>query len=142
MAVERIMIRPVCADDERSIIAVLLRYATALDTRDWGLFRSCFAEDLEADYGSFGRWRGPREITDFMREAHAQIGPTLYRLTNFTVENDCGQVRARSYVDALMMPATAGGPVHRGIGWYDDRMVRTSDGWKISRRSFTAIKLD
>lgn len=133
--------RPVCLEDERAIVAVLTRYATGIDQRDWTLFRSCFSDDFEADYGSFGRWRGPREITDYMRDAHREVGPTLHRLTNFCVEDDGEQVRARSYVDALLMPVQPGGPVHRGIGWYDDRLVRTSDGWKIARRRFIAVRL-
>ncbi|WP_380879764.1 polyketide cyclase [Sphingomonas sp. DBB INV C78] len=141
MKFERTKARPVCADDERAIIAVLLRYATGIDSRDWPLFRTCFSDDFEADYGSFGKWRGPREITDYMRQAHAHLGPTLHRLTNFTVEDDSTHVRARSYVDALLMPLATGGPIHRGIGWYDDQMVRTSEGWKIARRQFTPVRL-
>ena len=133
--------KPVTVEDERAIVTVLLRYATGIDTRDWTLFRSCFSDDLEADYGSFGRWRGPREITDYMREAHREIGPTLHRLTNICVDDDGDQVRARAYIDALLMPLQPGGPVPRGIGWYDDQLIRTSDGWKIARRRFTPVRL-
>jgi len=134
--------RPVCVDDERAITALLLRYATGIDMRDWALFRTCFSEDFEADYGSFGKWRGPREITEYMRQAHAQVGPTLHRMTNFTIEHDGVQIRARSYVDVLLMPTSVGNGIHRGAGWYDDRVVRTTDGWKIARRSFIAVRLD
>jgi 3-phenylpropionate/cinnamic acid dioxygenase small subunit len=31
--------------DEREITALLTRYATGIDTRDWPLFEACFAED-------------------------------------------------------------------------------------------------
>ncbi len=138
---ERAIARSVSADDERAIVAVLVRYATGIDMRDWSLFRTCFSEDFEGDYGEFGRWRGPREITDYMRQAHAELGKTLHRLTNFSVSCEGGQIRARSYVDALLMPAATGGQVHRGIGWYEDIMQRTSDGWKISRRAFRSVQL-
>lgn len=131
-----------CSEDERAIVAVLLRYGTGIDTRDWALFRTCFSDDFEGDYGSFGKWRGPREITEYMRQAHAQLGLTLHRLTNFTIEEDGAHVRARSYVDALLMPATVGGPIHRGIGLYEDQLVRTAEGWKIARRTFVPVKLD
>jgi hypothetical protein len=132
----------VCSEDERAIVAVLIRYGTGIDTRNWALFRSCFSDDFEGDYSSFGKWRGPREITDYMRQAHAQIGPTLHRMTNFTIENDGAHIRARSYVDALLTPVAAGGPVHHGIGLYEDQMVRTSDGWKIARRTFVPVMLN
>src|SRR3546814_12705945 len=74
-----------------------------------------FSVDCETDYGTFGRWRGPREVTENMQQAHEQFGPTLHRMTNFTIESDGVQVRARSYVDTLIMPIAAGGPIHRVI---------------------------
>lgn len=128
--------------DERALTALLLRYATALDTRDWVMLRSCFSEDVEADYASFGKWRGPREIIDYMRRTHASLGPTLRRVTNISAYIEGGQVCARSYIDVILTPGKAGGPIHRGVGWFDDRMSRTSDGWKISRRTFIPILLE
>lgn len=38
------------------ITDVLLRYATAIDTKDWELFRTCFTDDADADYGEIGQW--------------------------------------------------------------------------------------
>ena len=134
--------RQLDAAEERAVTDVLLRYATALDTRDWPLLRSCFSEDVEADYGSFGTWRGPREITEQMRRLHADLGPTLLRLTNIALRWDGGQICARCYVDAVLTPLEAGGPVHRGVGWFEDRLVRTSGGWKISRRTFHPVLLE
>lgn len=128
--------------DERAIHALLLRYATGIDTRDWALFRSCFSEDFEGDYGVFGKWHGPREITDYMRRAHLELGPTLHRVSNVAIHRESGQVRARSYIDAVLTPGRAGGPVNRGIGVYDDCIVRTSEGWQISRRTFQAVVLE
>jgi 3-phenylpropionate/cinnamic acid dioxygenase small subunit len=133
--------RPISEEDERAIAAVLVRYATGIDRRDWSLFRTCFAEDCEADYGDFGQWRGPREITDYMRDAHAQLGPTLHRITNIVVECENDDVRARSYVDAILRPAVERGDTHRAAGYYDDFLTRTSDGWKIYRRKFTVVQL-
>lgn len=131
---------PVAADDERAIKHLLLRYATSIDTRNWPLFRTCFAQDCEADYGSFGRWRGPRQISEYMEVAHRNMGHTLHRITNIVIENRDGEVHARSYVDAVLPEATQGGAIHRAAGYYDDCLVRTSDGWKISRRKFTMVK--
>jgi hypothetical protein len=38
--------------DRAEISDVQLRYATAVDSRDWGLLRTCFTDDLEADFSS------------------------------------------------------------------------------------------
>lgn len=36
------------ADVKADITVVLLRYATAIDTNDWELFRTCFTDDADA----------------------------------------------------------------------------------------------
>jgi 3-phenylpropionate/cinnamic acid dioxygenase small subunit len=129
------------AADERAIIAVLTRYGSGIDRRDWPLFRSCFSEDCIADYAGFGRWQGPDEITAYMEEAHAPLGSTLHRMTNFVIDGDNHEATARSYVDALLMPAKPEGEVHRGVGFYDDELVARDGQWRIRRRRFTAVQI-
>ncbi|NBU85294.1 MAG: nuclear transport factor 2 family protein [Sphingomonadaceae bacterium] len=130
------------AQDERAISGVLVSYGTSIDQRDWKRFRACFSEDCEADYGSFGRWQGAIAITAYMKQAHADLGPTLHRITNIEIRNEDDGVRARTYVDALLMPMNEGGPIHRGVGYYDDQLVRTGSGWKIARRQFVPVLID
>lgn len=130
------------AQDERAISAVLVAYATGIDQRDWQLFHSCFTADCQTDYGQFGRWQGAHAITAFMKDQHAVCGPTLHRISNIAIRSQGDTVNVRSYVDALLMPAILGGAVHRGIGWYDDRLVRTGSGWQIACRNFNAILID
>jgi SnoaL-like domain len=131
----------IAAEDERAIIAVLTRYATGIDSRDWGLFRSCFTPDFTGDYPGFGTWNGPDEITAFMEAAHAPLGATLHRLTNFVIAGDANAATARCYVDALLMPAEDDGPIHRGIGHYDDVLIRADGQWPIQHRRFTAVRI-
>ena len=38
--------------DRAEISDVQLRYATGVDTRNWELLRTCFTDDLEADFSS------------------------------------------------------------------------------------------
>lgn len=132
--------RPISAEDEREISRLLFRYATSIDNRDWPLFRTCFSPDCEADYGAFGHWRGLREIAEFMEATHRRLGPSLFRITNITIENHNDEVLARSYVDAVLTARIHNGVTHRAEGYYDDALVRTSDGWKIARRRFTLVK--
>jgi hypothetical protein len=129
------------AADERAITAVLLRYATGIDRRDWALFRACFTEDFNGTYPGFGTWHGAEAITEFMRTAHAGLGPTLHRMSNFVIEGDGDNATARSYVDALLMPPTESGDVHRAAGLYDDVFVRGATGWLIARRAFTPVQI-
>ena len=42
------------------IAEVLVRYATGIDRRDWTLFRTCFTDDCDADYGDIGTLHSAR----------------------------------------------------------------------------------
>jgi hypothetical protein len=128
-------------EDERQIAATLVRYATGVDSRDWALFRTCFADGLHADYGDFGTWTSPEAITGAMEQLHAPVGPTLHRMTNIVTGAITGGAKVRSYVDAILLPKEPDGPIHRACGYYDDELVKTDDGWKIKRRKYTGIHL-
>ncbi len=124
--------------DERAIGRVLLAYATGIDTRDWTLFRTCFTDNFEGEYPGFGDFHSADEITAFMDQAHAGLGPTLHRMTNFVIDGDASAATARSYVDVILMPQGEG-PIHQAAGWYEDDLNNTDSGWKIARRVFHAV---
>ena len=44
--------------DEPDIAGLLNRYARAVDTKDWQLYRSVFTDDAHIDYFVGGRGRG------------------------------------------------------------------------------------
>ncbi len=124
----------------QDIADVLVRYATGIDRRDWDLFRSCFVTDCHADYPGIGTWESADAITDFMINAHAHLGHTMHRISNIAVEvgDDGRSAAARCYVDgALMAPDGESG--FNPLGFYDDELVRTGDGWRIARRTFTMV---
>jgi hypothetical protein len=55
--------------DEVAIAALLYRYARAVDTKDWELYRSVFTDDAYIDYSSAGAAAGPRdEVVDYHHE--------------------------------------------------------------------------
>jgi uncharacterized protein (TIGR02246 family) len=124
--------------DIEEITDVLVRYATGIDTRDWDLFRTCFTEDCSVDYGEIGRWQSADAITAYMRRAHS--GPSMHRLSNIAVHLDGDRATARSYVDAMVLGRGGRGGAN-SLGYYDDRLVRTEDGWRIAERSHTGVRL-
>jgi hypothetical protein len=137
---------PIGRDVRQDVADVVVRYATGIDSRDWELFRSCFTDDCEADYGDIGVWHGADEITAWMREVHEACGPTLHRITNIVVtatgDGSGDRVTARSYVDGLVMFPDNQADNQAGTranGVYDDELVATDRGWKIARRRFTAV---
>jgi 3-phenylpropionate/cinnamic acid dioxygenase small subunit len=127
-------------EDRQDISDLLVRYATGIDRRDWPLFRTVFTADCELDYGEIGAWNGIDAVTDFMEQVHAPAGHTLHRLTNQTIAVDGDTAVARTYVDALVMFGDNQSGAN-GIGFYDDEIVRTDDGWRIARRRFTTVRV-
>jgi 3-phenylpropionate/cinnamic acid dioxygenase small subunit len=127
-------------EDRQDISELLVRYATGIDRRDWPLFRTVFTDDCELDYGEIGTWQGVDAVTDFMDKTHAMAGHTLHRLTNqaITVEGD--DATARTYIDAVIMFGDNQAGVN-AWGFYDDKIVRTTDGWRIARRRFTQVRV-
>jgi 3-phenylpropionate/cinnamic acid dioxygenase small subunit len=128
------------ATAKQDIAEVLVRYATGIDRRDWDLFRSCFASDCLAEYENIGTWESADAITDFMVSAHAGMGHTMHRLSNIAIDvhGDGNRAVARCSVDGILM-AVDGQTGFNPIGFYDDVLVRTPDGWRIAHRTFTMV---
>jgi uncharacterized protein (TIGR02246 family) len=127
-------------EDRQDISDVLVRYATGIDRRDWPLFRTVFTPDCELDYGVIGTWHGVDAVTEFMQQSHAQAGHTVHRLTNQAITVDGDTAEARSYVDGLIMAPDGQSGVN-AVGFYEDHLVRTPDGWRIARRHFTVVHM-
>lgn len=127
-------------DDRQDISELLVRYATGIDRRDWPLFRTVFTDDCHLDYGEIGTWSGVDAVTDFMEQVHALAGHTLHRLTNQAITLRGDTATARTYIDGLIMAADNNSGVN-AIGFYDDDIVRTPAGWRISRRRYTQVRI-
>ena len=68
-------------------------------------------------------------------------GTALHRITNQAMTPNGDGVAARSYVDAIVLAGDNRSGV-RAVGFYDDDLVDTDDGWKIARRRFTMVLLE
>ena len=67
--------------DHDLITDVLVRYATGIDTKDWPLFRTCFTDDVHADYGpDVGEWNDVDSITEYMTVMHKDMLDTKHML--------------------------------------------------------------
>jgi 3-phenylpropionate/cinnamic acid dioxygenase small subunit len=127
-------------EDRQDISDLLVRYATGIDRRDWPLFRTVFTDDCQLDYGEIGSWSGVDAVTEFMDQLHAMAGQTMHRLSNQAIAVDGDKAQARTYIDGLIMAADNKSGVN-AIGFYDDEIVRTADGWRIARRTYTQVRL-
>jgi len=128
------------SEDREEIASLLIRYARAIDTKDWDLLRTCFTDDATSDYGDIGSWRGVGDLVMFMTDAHAGMGPTQHLLSNFQIEVNGDQASSLAYVHAVTVLASHPDDWIDTIGIYKDRMVRGTDGWRIADRTFRTTR--
>ena len=64
----------------------------------------------------------------------------MHRISNIVVSGDEERATARSYVDAVLFQPDGQLDV-QALGFYDDELLRTDDGWKIDRRQWTAVQI-
>jgi hypothetical protein len=57
-----------------------------------------------------------------------------------TITVDGDRAVARTYLDGLMLAPDNKSGVN-AVGFYDDEVVRTPDGWRIARRRTTVVRL-
>ncbi|OBB45713.1 MULTISPECIES: nuclear transport factor 2 family protein [unclassified Mycobacterium] len=122
--------------DKAQIAEVLIRYATGIDFKDWKLFRTCWADEVDIDYGDLGTFTDPDAFTTLMEQIHGGMGQTYHRISNIVVDVDADRATARSYVRAVLQAVPDdGGSWIDALGHYDDELVRTADGWRIAKRT-------
>jgi hypothetical protein len=117
----------------------LLEYAEAIDTKNWELLRSCFAQPCDAHYGEL-IMRSPDEVVATMRPAHEALDFSAHRITNMIVDVDGSRARSTSYLDALLvMRAHPDGPQLRVVGKYIDELGESGGTWRIATRRFVRL---
>ena len=125
--------------DRDDLFDLTIRYATAIDTRNYSLLTTVFTDDAIVDYGVVGSWTGGAEVAEFMEAAHVAAAHTIHRMSNQAVQIGGDTATLRTYVDALILLEDGSGA--NPIGYYDDHAVRTTEGWRIARRRYTSVRL-
>jgi ketosteroid isomerase-like protein len=122
--------------DREQIYDVAVRYATALDGRDWDLLRTCFVPDVVGVYeGQIGEVHGYDAIEVTCRDALGPLDATQHVVTNFVIDVRGDEADASCYLVAQHVRHTAeGGALFTLAGRYTDVLRRTDGGWKIARR--------
>ncbi|NKZ15117.1 nuclear transport factor 2 family protein [Mycolicibacterium septicum DSM 44393] len=117
--------------EHSEISALLYRYARAVDSKDWELYRSVFTEDAHIDYSSAGAVVGTRdEVVDWFA-ANFEVMPwTMHYITNIEIletTGDTASVRAMFY-NPMQLPGMA--EISACGGYYHHELVRAPDGWR------------
>ncbi len=122
------------AIDRQAVSDLLVRYAHALDGRDWPTVAACFALDAVFVHPG-GRADGPAAIVARARAALAPLDASQHLIGSVLVTVDGDTARAMCYFHAQHVRARAPeGGLYVIAGTYRDRLRRQPDGWAITER--------
>jgi 3-phenylpropionate/cinnamic acid dioxygenase small subunit len=116
--------------DRLEIEALVHKYARAVDTRDWDLWRSLFTDEAIVDYSSAGAIAGSRdEVAAWLEQALSAMQMMQHFISNIEAEidGDTAQVRAMFY-NPMKLPGME--ELSYCGGYYHHTLVRTPDGWR------------
>jgi hypothetical protein len=123
--------------DRFDIDDLLTRYTVAIDTKDWDLLGTVYTPDAYIDYSASGGAKGRYpEVAAWLAKILALFPMTQHFCTNrvITLEGDTATGRAYFY-NPMGSPDGKGGLTLFYVGgYYNDRFVRTADGWRIAER--------
>ncbi len=126
--------------DRLEITETITRYSHGLDQRRWEEWDRTFTPDAVLDLSAVGMpAQSPTEArATFTAGDAVRIPAGQHLLLNTLIHLDGGTATARSefLMHTFVRTGTPGrAQWNRAGGWYDDELVRTPAGWRISRRT-------
>ena len=123
--------------DRIQINDLLVRYTRAIDQKDWKLLDTCFVPDADVDYTPTGGIAGKYpEVRAWLAKALALFPITVHYITNSEVHLAGDRATARTAVYNPMAFGKPDGTLHWfTVGaYYVDELLRTPDGWRLTKR--------
>lgn len=123
-------------EDRESIWRLFMTYKAHLDQRDFAAYASLFTDDAEW-IGNLGKVIGPAQIEQLLRETlevwDSDLVRTHHLLLHPVIDID-GDTATASSTWGYVTRSETDAPVVLMLGRYLDRLRRTADGWRFSRR--------
>ncbi|MCK0520415.1 nuclear transport factor 2 family protein [Williamsia sp. DF01-3] len=111
------------------------RYLRALDTKAWEEFETTLAEDVTGDYGDSLSFTTRAQLVDFMKSSLGAAVLTEHRVDHPEITVDGNEATGRWYLQDRVIVADFNFMLF-GAAFYNDRYIRTADGWKISATGY------
>ena len=120
-----------------AIKRVKYRYMRCLDQKRWDEIRGCFTEDATAAYsGGKYSYEGRDAIVGFLEKSMgAESFLSCHRVSHPEIDID-GDTATGTWALEDTVIEEAWGITIRGAAFYEDRYVKTDDGWKIQHTGY------
>jgi hypothetical protein len=134
-------------EDRLNVAETVYRYAYGVDTRDFELYRSIFAERVAVDFTSYHGGEAmvlpADEWVAGVRPVFTALAATQHSMTNPVTSIDGDAAACRMYVQAhhVYDPEDPASWYTIG-GYYDDTLVRSADGpvgWLLTGVTLTVL---
>ena len=129
----------VVPSDHEQIIDLLGRYCWALDTKRFDELHDVFLPDATARLGGSDQ-DGIDEIIERVSTALDRFEASQHLIGSYLIEIDGDTATSRCHLQAQHVWPEGHEPRHLMVGGkYEDRLVRTPDGWRIGYRLMRKI---
>lgn len=131
-------------DERITVLHTVYNYALGIDTRNWDLYRSIFADTVTMDFESWNKMPAHVIRADLLRENirtyFAGLDATQHSMTNPQVTVAGDRAHCVVYVQAEHFLGDQQ-PARRFTmgGYYTNELVRFSDAWKFSSVKLTVL---
>lgn len=120
--------------DRQAVIDLTVAYCWALDTRSWDDLDDVFLPDATADLAQV--LTGRDAIKERIRVALSPLDGSQHLVATHDVRVDGDRATSRCYLQAQHVVGT---DTFMFAGRYEDRLVRTTDGWRIAHRELVRM---
>lgn len=127
------------AEDRQAIIDLTVAYCRILDRGDFAELANVFTPEASAELGGSGQ-TGFAEISERLSSALGKFVSWKHTISDHEVHVDGDHATSRCSVHAVhVRPAGERPTEYLVTGVYEDRLVRTRDGWRITYRSLVKL---
>ena len=126
--------------DRQQITDVLVRYAAAVDGKDYKGLDEVFVADATAYYGFGDTIKGRAAIVEFIKATMVKTSASQHLVGNVRITLDGDKATTRTYLQAILIGIND----YKGQsvmlwGEYRDRLERRPEGWRIVHRELAAF---
>lgn len=122
--------------DRLGIQDLIYRYALAVDSRDWELYRQVFTPDARIDYTDSGGVVGDLEtVVQWLAGVLEPFAGLQHFMGNHLVELHGDTAQACTYFISIHTALEEGAETIMKVGgYYADQLARGPEGWRIFER--------
>jgi SnoaL-like domain len=135
--------------DHQKLTELIYTYALGIDTRDWPLYRSIFADEVTTDFTSYSGGRAATVSADAwlarVKPVFTGLAATQHTMTNPIVRVDGNRASCTMYMQAFhalepatVVPTTDENSFTLG-GYYTDTFILTDGRWLVNGVTLTVL---